>query len=105
MTSTQLELNLWKGVERIRKRLMWVICCKLRLSKKREVIPKGKLDAYLAIQNRFFAIFRREVLKSVLDKNRTRIKSGNEVAYKGDFLADARLFEKKLRMDGDVFIQ
>lgn len=44
-------------------------------------------------------------MKSVLDRDSMSVRFRNDAAHGGDFLADARLFEKKLRFDDDVFIQ
>lgn len=64
---------------------------------------KQESDAYLAIRNRFFATFRRDVLNKVLEKDRMTIQEGNECSHGGDFLVDVKLFEKGYRFDDDVF--
>lgn len=64
---------------------------------------KQESDAYLAIRNLFFATFRRDILNSVLEKDKTTIPKGNNCALGGDFLVDAKLYEKNYRFDDDVF--
>ena len=66
---------------------------------------KQESDAYLAIRNRFFTTFRRDILHSVLEKDKTTIPEGNNFAHGGDFLVDAKLYEKTYRVDDDVFIR
>ncbi len=67
----------------------------------------GQNKRYLNLSNRENACFpdklakiqlhfRRDVLKRVLDKERTSIRSENEAVHGVDFLANARLFELRL---------
>ena len=57
----------------------------------------------MTIRNWFRATFRRDVLKSVLEKDKTTIPEGNNSAHGGDFLVDAKLYEKNYRFDDDLF--
>lgn len=54
---------------------------------------KQESDAYLAIRTRFFATFGRG----------TTMPEGSNCALGGDFLFDAKLFEKNYRFDDNVF--
>lgn len=73
-------------------------------SMKGEMITlKQESDAYLTIRNWFLATFRRDVLKSVLEKDKTTIPEGNNSAHSGDFLVDAKFYEKNYRFDDDLF--
>lgn len=68
------------------------------------VTLKQESDAYLTIRNQFFATFRRDVLKSIPNKDKVTSPEGNNSVYGGDSLVDVKLYEKHLRFDDDVFI-
>lgn len=75
------------------------------LSMKREmIILKQESDAYLTIRRKFFAMFRRDSLKSLPKKDKATSREGNNSAHGGDLLVDLKQYEKQVRFDDDVFI-
>ena len=93
---------------------------------------KQESDAFLTFQNQFFATFRRDFLKDVTEKMRRQagcktsefffvglrtklarffatrvgtISAGNHTTDGGHFFVGAKLFEKNLQFDDDVFMQ
>lgn len=59
--------------------------------------------SYLAIRNRFFSTFRRDILGSTNSKDRDAVPLGNKKAHAGDIITDRRLYENGTRFDDETF--
>lgn len=59
--------------------------------------------SYLAIRNRFFSTYRRDILGSTNSKDRDAVPFGNKKAHAGDIITDRRLYENGTRFDDEIF--
>lgn len=55
--------------------------------------------SYLAIRNRFFSTYQRDILGSMNSKDRDAVPLENKKAHTGDILADRKLYENGTRVD------
>lgn len=60
-------------------------------------------SSYLAVRNRFFARYRRDILGSTINQDREAVPLGNQKAHGGDVIADGRLYENGTRFDDEIF--
>ena len=59
--------------------------------------------SYLALRNRFFSTYRRDILGSVNSKDCDAIPLANKKAHAGHVITDRRLYENGTRFDDETF--
>ena len=59
--------------------------------------------SYLAVRNRFFSTYRRDIIGRTISKDSDVVPLGNKKAHGGDVITDRRLYENGTRFDDEIF--
>ena len=60
-------------------------------------------SSYLAVRNRFFSTYCRDIIGSTTSKDRDAVPLGNKKAHGGDIIAERRLYANGTRFDDEIF--